>query len=141
MLPHAYPFRLVERAAGPTGEPLLAWTVDAALGRGAAAMPAVLALEMMAQSALLALPPPEDLPVGAGEPPMGLLAGADAVRFSAPVAPGDRLVARAELVGRFGRLVKARVTLSRLAPGGAGAAGTEPAETVAEGELLLALEG
>ena len=139
MLPHAYPFSLVERASGPFDSPTLAWTVNGALARGGADMPPMLALEMMAQSALVALPAgagaggePGSGEVAGGPPRRGLLAGLDGVRFFAPVRPGDVLRARAELVGRFGRLYKARVLLSRVAAAGD--------ETVAEGELLLALE-
>ena len=138
MLPHAYPFRLVERASGPFDPPALAWTVNGALARGAAELPPMLALEMMAQSALVALPgasegaEPGSGAAAGGPPRRGLLAGLDGVRFLGPVRPGDVLRARAELVGRFGRLYKARVLLSRVVAAGD--------ETVAEGELLLALE-
>ena len=136
MLPHAYPFRFVERATGPAGEPALAWTVNGALARGAEDLPPMLALEMMAQSALVALPAGAsgDRGESKAEGPVvrGLLAGVDGVSFLAPVRPGDALRAQAEVVGRFGRLIKARVTLSRVV-----GAIVEP---VAEGDLLLALE-
>jgi acyl dehydratase len=136
VLPHAYPFRFVERATGPAGEPALAWTVNGALARGAAELPSMLAIEMMAQSALVALPAGalDDRGESKAEGTVvrGLLAGVDGVAFLAPLRPGDALRARAEVVGRFGRLIKARVTLSRVVD-----ATVEP---VAEGELLLALE-
>jgi 3-hydroxymyristoyl/3-hydroxydecanoyl-(acyl carrier protein) dehydratase len=132
VLPHAYPFRLVERADGPRG-PVLGWTAGGAYGRGGDPMPVTLAVEMMAQAALLALPAASSgsAPAAADQPPRrGLLAGLDGVRFHLPVVPGDSLEARAELAGAFGRLVKARVMLLR----------SGSAEVVAEGELLLALD-
>ena len=134
MLPHAHPFRFVERVAG-AGEPVLAWTVDGSFGRGGE-LPPMLMVEMMAQAALLALPAVASASAGGAPSPLarGLLAGLDGVRFLAPVRPGDALRARAELVGRFGRLVKARVTLLRVGDDAA-----RP-ESVAEGDLLLALE-
>lgn len=124
MLPHAYPFRLVDRAGDGAGQPV-AWTVGGALDRGAGAAPAMLAVEMMAQAALVLL-----ARGGSGEGPgegAGLLAGVDALVLHATIGAGDRLEAHAEVAGRFGRLVKVRARLTR-----DGAA-------VAEGDLLLAL--
>lgn len=123
MLPHAFPFRLVDRGSGGRELPLL-WTVNAALGRGVSEVPAMLAIEMMAQSALVLLAGERGGGEGEGA---GLLAGVDGVAFHAPLVPGDRLEAHVELAGRFGRLLKVRARLER---GGA---------TVVEGDLLLAL--
>ena len=75
------------------------------LGRGPEGMPRVLAIEILAQAAILLLP---DL-AGAGR---GLLAGVDDASLQAPLLPGDTLSARIEVVGKFGALVKVRGTLA-----------------------------
>ena len=124
MLPHAFPFRLVDRFDGGDGL-RLTWTVGGALDRGAGQAPTVLAVEMMAQAALMLV-----ASGGAGEAESsgpGLLAGADRVVFHAAVRAGDRLEAHAELTGRFGRLMKVRTRLTR------------EGALVVEGDLLLAL--
>jgi 3-hydroxymyristoyl/3-hydroxydecanoyl-(acyl carrier protein) dehydratase len=123
MMPHAYPFRLLERGPGDDGALPLRWTVNGALDRGLGAMPPVLAVEMLAQAALVLLGGAGDAGGGGG----GLLAGVEEVAFHAPLRAGDRLEAHATVTGRFGRLVKARAWIAR---GG---------DTVVEGELLLAL--
>jgi hypothetical protein len=130
VLPHGYPFRFLERS--PAGSVTLLWTVNGALARGAAEAPAFLAVEMMAQAALVALPPPAPERAAEGAEPAtrgGLLAGLEDVRLNAPLRAGDEVRAEAAVLGRFGRLVKARVLLVR------------GDETVAEAVLLLALEG
>ena len=148
MLPHAFPFRLVDRADDGPGQPTaslplgrqedpalaasrrrgslpLAWTVGGALDRGAGAAPAMLPVEMMAQAALVLLTR-DGSGEGEGER-VGLLAGVDGVVFHATLAAGDRLEAHADVAGRFGRLVKVRARLTR------------DGAVVAEGDLLLAL--
>ena len=151
MLPHAFPFRLVDRAADGPAQPTaslplgrqedvalaasrrrgslpLAWTVDGALDRGAGVAPAMLAVEMMAQAALvlLARDGGGGGGEGAGDGP-GMLAGVDGLVFHATLGAGDRLEAHADVAGRFGRLVKVRARLTR------------EGAVVAEGDLLLAL--
>ena len=101
-------------------------TANAAALRGAAELPPMLAVEMLAQAALVALPGPPE--AAGGAPRQGLLAGVENVRWHAPIRPGDQLQASASLVGRLGTLVKARVELR---------CGTE---IVLEGELLLAIQ-
>ena len=129
MLPHAYPFLLVDRLpldrspGGGSGVPLR-WTVNGSLDRGAGAAPTMLAVEMMAQAGLVLL---ADSAGGQGGNQGGLLAGVEGVQLHAPLLAGDRLEAHAALSGRFGRLVKARAWILR------------EGVTVAEGELLLAL--
>ena len=122
MLPHAYPFRLVEGRAD--GSVWVLVTIDAAWSRGVAELPRFLAVEALAQSAILAL-------AGSGEAPGaargGLLAGLDDVRFVLPLMAGDRLEARATLLGRLGPLVKVRGELRR------------DGEIAVEADLLLAL--
>jgi 3-hydroxymyristoyl/3-hydroxydecanoyl-(acyl carrier protein) dehydratase len=84
----------------------------------------MLAVEVMAQAALLVLGSAVDGDEAAGG---GLLAGLDTVTLHAPLRPGDRLRAQAELLARMGPLVKVRCALRR------GEA------LVVEGSLLLAL--
>ena len=139
MLPHAYPFRLLERASGPDGRPVLGWTVAGGLARGAAEVPPTLVVEMMAQAALAALPgeagaatPGDATGAASGG---GLLAGLQGVSFHRPLRAGDRLTAEAELVGRLGRLIKVHVRLIAAdTPAG------QPSAPLAEGDLLLALD-
>ena len=126
MLPHGFPFRLVDRGDAAAGLPLL-WTVNGALDRGAGELPPTLAIEMMAQAALVLLAREGGAGAAGESAGAGLLAGVEGVVFHAPLRPGDRLEAHATLAGRFGRLVKVRTRLER-----EGAA-------VVEGELLLAL--
>ena len=123
-LPHAYPFRLVDRLAdGGVG---VVVTADAAQLRGGAELPVMLAVEVMAQAALVVLAPAD---AGAGEAPSGgLLAGLDEVSFHAPLVAGDGLRASATVLARMGALVKVRCELRR------------GDELVVEGGLLLALE-
>jgi 3-hydroxymyristoyl/3-hydroxydecanoyl-(acyl carrier protein) dehydratase len=101
-------------------------TTNAAALRGAAELPPMLAVEMLAQAALVALPGPPE--AGGDGPRQGLLAGVENVCWHGPLRPGDQLQVSAALLGRLGTLVKARVELRR---------GTE---TVVEAELLLALQ-
>jgi hypothetical protein len=123
VLPHGYPFRLLD--LGPTGDVRVQVTTDAALVRDGAELPPMLAIEIMAQGSLVALPPAGG--AGVEGPVAGLLAGVESVRWHGALRPGDRLTVRASLLGRLGPLVKARVELRR------------DEETVVEGELLLAL--
>ena len=108
---------------------LLQVSSNAALLRGAASLPTLLAVEMMAQAALVALPRGESAveEVASDTPRAGVLAGVDALRCDVPLVPGDRLLARATLLGTFGGVVKARVELLR------------EEQAVAEGDLLLSL--
>ncbi len=125
-LPHAYPFRLVDRLADGGGGVVVMITADAAQLRGGAELPGMLAVEVMAQAALMTLAPAED---GGGEAPRGgLLAGLDEVSFHAPLIAGDRVHASATVLARMGALVKVRCELRR------------GDELLVEGGLLLALE-
>ena len=116
MLPHAYPFRLADRVDGDAVEVCL--TADSIWSRGEA-IAGPLLVEAMAQAAMLLVADPD-------ERSRGVLAGIDEAQFLSPVGPGDRLLARARLVGRLGGLVKLEATLER---GGA---------VVARSGLLLA---
>ena len=125
MLPHAYPFALLDRLAdGGIG---VLVTAGAAQLRGGGELPASLAVEVMAQAALVALAPEAGEGGGTAQQGGGLLAGLDTVSFHAPLRAGDLLRAEATLVGRMGPLVKVRCELRR------------DGELVVEGGLLLAL--
>jgi len=124
LLPHAHPFRLLDQR--PDGSVGLLVSADAVWLRGAPELPPLLAVEVLSQAALGALP--AAAATGAS-PRTGLLAGLEGVRFHAALRPGDLLVARATLLGGRGSLVKVRAELRR------------DDVTVVEGDLLLALTG
>ena len=126
MLPHAYPFRLLDRRADGTVGVLI--TGNAAQLRGGDKLPAFLAVELLAQSTLVALGESsgDDAP---DESRIGLLAGVQDVKLHAPLRPGDRLSVAATLLGRLGPLSKVRAELCR------------DDVVVAEGEMLLAMKG
>lgn len=93
---------------------------------------------MMAQAALVVLTRDPDR----DGPPMGLLAGisrAHMHRTPGELAPGDRLIARVTLKGRFGRAVKALCRIDRPAPDGREDEENRPM-AIAEAELLLSFE-
>jgi len=124
LLPHEYPFRLLDRRADGTVVVMVAG--NAAQVRGTDELPAFLAVELLAQSALFALVEPsgERDPSDRG---LGLLAGVQDVQFHSPLRPGDRLSVAATLLARLGALSKVRAELRR------------GDELVVEGELLLAM--
>jgi len=126
VLPHAYPFRLLDRRADGT---VAVWiSGNAAQLRGADELPPFLAVEVLAQSALVALREPMSS-AAPKEPGLGLLAGIQDVQFHAPLRPGDVLTVAATLVARLGPLLKIRAELRR------------DDAIVVEGELLLAMKG
>ena len=84
-------------------------------------------MEVLAQSALVALAEPGENAASAGG--LGLLAGVQEVQFHAPLRAGDVVTASAELLGRLGPLLKVRAELRR------------SDELLVEGELLLAMKG
>lgn len=124
MLPHEYPFRLLDRRTDGTVVVLVSG--NAAQVRGADELPAFLAVEVLAQSALVALVEPSG-ERGSSDRGLGLLAGVQDVQFHAPLRPGDRLSVAATLLARLGALSKVRAELRR------------GDELVVEGELLLAM--
>ncbi len=130
LLPHRYPFLLVDRVLElepgkfcraqknvSMNEPFFAGHFP-----GQPTMPGVLILESLAQTgALIMLSMPENK----GKVPY--LAGADKVRFKKPVVPGDSLVNEVRVLwhrGKFGR-IECRSTVN--------------GEVVAEAEIAYAL--
>lgn len=126
MLPHAYPFRLLDRRGDGTVGVLI--TSNAAQLRGGDELPALLAVELLAQSTLVALGESRGA-AASDESRIGLLAGVQDVKLHAPLRPGDRLSVAATLLSRLGPLSKVRAELRR------------DDVVVAEGELLLAMKG
>lgn len=128
-LPHGYPFLLLDRGpdgGASKGEIEVLVSANAALLRGASGLPPFLALEVMAQAALMALPASGGAASAARG---GMLAGVESVTLQRPLRAGDRALVRAVVVGRLGPVVKVRAELRC------------DDETIAEGELLLVLEG
>ncbi len=104
-LPHAYPFRFIDRIirASPGVEALAARRVAADDPLVEGCLPACLLLEACAQTAGLALGAPEP----ASPPPV--LAAASAFRFHDSARPGDTLHVAARLERRLGSLTRFEV--------------------------------
>lgn len=124
MLPHEYPFRLLDRRADGTVVVLVSG--NAGQVRGGQELPSFLAIELLAQSAVFALDEPSGDRASSGGG-LGMLAGVQDVHFHTPLRPGDRLFAAATLLARLGAMSKVRAELRR------------GDELVVEGELLLAM--
>jgi len=75
-------------------------TVGAAWSRGSD-VPPTMAIEILAQAALVLLPASRD----EAREVTGYLAGADRVRLMRPLRPGESFVARVSLKRRYGRIV------------------------------------
>ncbi len=97
MLPHEFPFRLVETR--PDGRTFARLTTGASWARDAAAYPDAWGIEILAQAAIVLLP-------HEGEGGRGLLAGVDDARYYQRGQAGDTLRIELERKGQFGRLVK-----------------------------------
>ncbi len=107
-LPHAYPFRFVDRTVDRTGEESgSVRAVVSAGGRAAASgrLSAGIVAELMAQAALLLSGTDEDL----GR--TGFLAGLSDVKVVRPPAPGDSLTVKFSVAGRMGAIVKFDATI------------------------------
>ncbi len=127
---HSHPFRFFDRVLESGRDACAVIKLVSAGeatqdGREAPERPyaAALVLEAMAQAALpLAgaedtAAPGEDPPDGgaveggaaapSGGPP-GMIVGLDEVRFHLPIRPGDRLLVRAQVVGRLGTMIRVR---------------------------------
>lgn len=135
-LPHAYPFVYVDRierieaerieaesesSAESEAQAILLVTAGVPTSSGAAPhLPATLLLEALAQAtlALLAAPEGQDDEPAAREAPRGLLVGIDEATFDEtlierPLRPGDRLVSRCAVRGRFGAMAKVGAWMER----------------------------
>ena len=110
LLPHRYPFLLVDRVVECVpGESIIAYknvSINEAFFQGhfpgLPLMPGVLVLEALAQAAALAAATGMENP----EDKMYLFTGLEGVRFRAPVRPGDRLELRCAVLRRKMRLCK-----------------------------------
>tara|TARA_Y100001968_G_scaffold218907_1_gene201586 strand:- start:253 stop:711 length:459 start_codon:yes stop_codon:yes gene_type:complete len=111
LLPHRYPFalvdRLIENDPGKTAVAIKNVTLNEPQFQGhfpeKPLMPGVLIVEAMAQVGGLIVSQMPDCPKG-----LFVFAGIDSVRFRRPVIPGDQLVISCELLGikrkRFGKI-------------------------------------
>ena len=122
MLPQKFPFAFLDREGDDDGVRVLL----TAGSRPHRSRPIAqgLALEMLAQAALIELVRPqqveEEAPDGSSGKPA--IAGFDDVSYSEawahrPPIPGEQLRAKTELLGRFGPMLKVRGTLVRQEPG------------------------
>jgi len=111
LLPHRYPFALVDRViehdAGKKAVAIKNVTLNEPQFQGhfpqRPLMPGVLIVEAMAQVGGLIVTQMPDLPKG-----LFVFAGIDGVRFRRPVVPGDQLIISCELISlkrqRFGKI-------------------------------------
>jgi 3-hydroxyacyl-[acyl-carrier-protein] dehydratase len=131
LLPHRYPFSLVDRIIRYVPGKLAVGIKNVTFNEphfqghfpGKPIMPGVLIVEAMAQVGGIILTQMPDVPQG-----LFMFAGIDKARFRRPVVPGDQLVMTAELLSvkrrRFGKM-----------QGRAEVAG----QLVAEGELMFSI--
>ncbi len=138
--PQAHPFRyfdrIIERGRNYCAVVKLVGGNETLLDRQGAPprpYPAALVVEILAQAALPLAAPGEGEaasirsgPSGSSPEPPGFLVGMDEVLLHGAVWPGDRLLVRAEIVGRLGDMIRVRCE--------AEVEGT----LVAEGELTIA---
>ncbi len=136
LLPHRYPFLLVDRVTEiELGKRIVALknvTVNEPFFNGhfptAPVMPGVLIIEALAQAAAI-LAFESDKAVGEGTQRVVYLAGIDDARFKKPVVPGDQLVLHVEIerivknIGKFkttatvdGKLVAGATLIAALQP-------------------------
>ena len=111
LLPHRYPFALVDRVVsyepGKSVTAIKNVTINEPHFQGhfpdRPLMPGVLIVEAMAQVGGLIVKQMPDLPKG-----LFVFAGIDSVRFRRPVVPGDQLIINCELISikrqRFGKV-------------------------------------
>lgn len=99
-IPHAFPFRLVERAerVGDKRIGLVLATANGTLARGET-WPCTLVAEAVAQALLVTAPTPSGAP---------RLVGIDKARMLCPLKAGDRLEVEADEIGAFAGLRRFR---------------------------------
>ena len=111
LLPHRYPFALVDRVVSYEPGKSVTAIKNVTMNEphfqghfpGRPLMPGVLIVEAMAQVGGLIVKQMPDLPKG-----LFVFAGIDSVRFRRPVVPGDQLIINCELISikrqRFGKV-------------------------------------
>ncbi len=130
VLPHRYPFLLVDRITdldpGKSARGFKNVTINEEFFNGHfpghAVMPGVLVLEAMAQVGGVLL-----LSIGGNSGKLAYFGGMDSVRFRKPIVPGDTLVTDVELVWVRGSMGRVK------------AVGRVDGEVAAEGEFSFAL--
>lgn len=130
ILPHRYPFLMIDRIVAFEGEDKLTAVKSVTINEpffeghfpGHPVMPGVLQVEAMAQAASVAL-----LRKAKAEGNIGYFMSADAVKFRKPVLPGDTLFIHAELTKARRNLAKAVCKC------------VVNDEIVSEGELMFAI--
>lgn len=130
ILPHRYPFLLVDRILKVEGGKKIVGLKNVTINEeffqghfpGHAVMPGVLVLEAMAQVGGVLL-----LSLTGNRGKLAYLGGVDNVRFRKPVLPGDTLITEVELL-------KSRGTIGRVR-----AVANVDNEVAAEGEFIFAL--
>ncbi len=131
ILPHRYPFIMVDRVMEFIGDDALVAIKNVSINEpyfqghfpGNPVMPGVLQLESMAQAAGILM-----LRRGSSEGKTSLFMSADKVKFRKPVRPGDQLIINAKLTKTRGiKLATAEVTC------------TVDGQVVSSGELMFAI--
>ena len=130
ILPHRYPFLLVDRVTDIEPGKLACGIKNVTINEPFFAghfphypvMPGVLIVEALAQVGALAL---LSVPENAGK--LGLFAGIDKLRFRRQVKPGDQLKLQVEIIAQKGPIGKGK------------AIATVDGEVAASGELMFAL--
>jgi len=130
ILPHRYPFLLVDRILKIEGKNKIVGLKNVTINEeffqghfpGHAVMPGVLVIEAMAQVGGVLL-----LSLSGNTGKLAYLGGVDNMRFRKPVLPGDTLVTEVELLKSRGTIGRVRATAS------------VDNEVVAEGEFIFAL--
>jgi 3-hydroxyacyl-[acyl-carrier-protein] dehydratase len=131
LLPHRYPFSLVDRIVEFTAGKRAVGIKNVTFNEphfqghfpGRPIMPGVLIVEAMAQVGGIVLTQLPDIPVG-----LFMFAGIDKVRFRRPVTPGDQLVMTVELL-----------TIKRRRFGWMQGRAEVDGQLAAEGELMFSL--
>lgn len=105
MLPHRFPFRLVDRREGERARVALSGGAFWSRG-GERALPESLLVEVFAQAAAAVL-------AGRGAPSgQGYLAGVEGMQIARLPEPGERVLVDVRLVAGFGRLAKVEAELT-----------------------------